>query len=320
MPAGILVRMLAKLLVGIVSFVATVVGLVLGVITLARLPHASSTAGGVFEQAKIMCEFVLVLGLIAGAFLFGFGASTHRLRVAVWSLALVGVGAALPLVFAIGEPQANAALVAVAVLATAFTVETAIRRRRSVKRCPDCAERVNARANVCRFCRYRFNVPDSPAGMSGQPGIERLLAVSPSALSRHRSLVDGLNKLRKPQVAGWVAACVGVDHLRIVHEMLNADGEEQVASVVQELVRVYDVSRTPMVSSDGVDPFDRLLNELLAPPRPRYVWARRAHWTLGRLRDVARRVRDEFAPGVLSPPPWMRALVRRSDDKTPAGE
>lgn len=29
-------------------------------------------------------------------------------------------------------------------------------RRRKTKRCPDCAESVDAEARVCRFCGYRF--------------------------------------------------------------------------------------------------------------------------------------------------------------------
>src|SRR4051794_21559959 len=32
-----------------------------------------------------------------------------------------------------------------------------------VKRCPDCAEEVQAAAKVCRFCSYRFDGGQSPA-------------------------------------------------------------------------------------------------------------------------------------------------------------
>jgi ribosomal protein L37AE/L43A len=81
-----------------------------------------------------------------------------------------------------------------------------ISRMREPKRvCPDCAEKVQRRARVCRFCGYRFAEPAAPSGHWDRRMTHHVLRrvrheIQPSHSSRSRNRASVFDGRRGPAV------------------------------------------------------------------------------------------------------------------------
>jgi len=90
--------------------------------------------------------------------LWGRGNPSRPLITTVFLItALCGLGMAVPLG---SHPGHTLRLIAAIVYASALVIPLAtavyLNERATHKECPDCCERVKAKANVCRYCGYRF--------------------------------------------------------------------------------------------------------------------------------------------------------------------
>jgi hypothetical protein len=248
-------------------------------LNISHQPHLVSSAGGVFHTAAGLGNLAVQCAILPGMMMLGVALRTkrgHRLRLALWGVALVAATFATATLHPVG--QEHIALAAGAVLAGAYLAESWHRRRRSVKCCPDCAEQVRAAASVCRYCDHLFNLPTSAAGLGRHPRAQAVLAVHPAAVDRHRRLVDALYVTGESAFAGQLAACVGAEDIRLVHAAMLAAGEHPGAAAVDELARVYERGGAPFVglTANSQERFDFQLDEMLAPHRRRAVWTRRA--------------------------------------------
>jgi hypothetical protein len=184
---------------------------------------------------------------------------------AIWALAAIAISM-FTLIVSDAALRGAVDLMLVIAFVWAYAVWARRRRCAMLKTCPDCAERVKAAARVCRHCGFRFNAASSP-GAQVRPDAVRLLAVTPEVLNRHRLIVDEFRAAGHTSVADWLAACDGVEDLRVLHAMLGHvtkwrfEGEQEEkarqARVVEALIALYE--------DDDIDHFRALA---LARERP----------------------------------------------------